>query len=44
MKIKREIEELCSKSIIASTNDMNKFKQREIKKKNDPLKTPGTIG
>ena len=38
MKIKKEIKELFSKSIIVSTDDMNKFKQKEIKKKKRPIK------
>ena len=32
LKIKREIEELFSKPIIVSVDDMDKFKEKEIKK------------
>ena len=37
VKIKREIEELFFKPIIVSVDDMNKFEQKDIKKKR-PIK------
>ena len=37
VKIKREIEELFFKPIIVSADDMNKFEQKDIKKKR-PIK------
>ena len=32
VKIKRQIEQLCSKLIIVSIDDINKFEQKEMKK------------
>ena len=43
VKIKRKIQELFSKSIIVSIDDMDKFEQKEMKTIG-PLKTLGMIG